>query len=245
MQLTNRVALVTGGSRGIGAATAKRLAKEGAHVAITYLTDDAAAKAVITEIESQGGTAIALKADVRLQEDVAGVVDAVIERLGRLDILVNNAGTGSMGPFSDVTIEEFDRVLDTHAKGVFLVTQAATKRMNDGGRIINIGTGVANRVPGPGMALYAMSKASLSGFTKGLARELGARRITANLLELGPINTDMNPEDGPFADFQSGLTAVGRYGQPSEVAEVVTFLASPAAAYVTGAAIAVDGGFTA
>ncbi|MDT0405555.1 MULTISPECIES: SDR family oxidoreductase [Streptomyces] len=241
--LSGKVALVTGGSRGIGAATALRLAREGADVAVTYVNGKDAAEEVVRAVEATGRRAVALRADSGDAEEAAGAVDAAVRTLGGLDVLVNNAGVGVLGPLESLSPADVDRVLAVNVRGVFLASRAAAARMSDGGRIITIGTCMTQRVPGPGGTLYAMSKSALVGLTKALARELGGRGITANIVHPGPIDTDMNPADGPYAAGQTALTALGRFGTAEEVAETVTHLAG--AAYVTGAEVSVDGGHAA
>ncbi|MEG8280593.1 SDR family oxidoreductase [Streptomyces sp. AHA2] len=241
--LDGKVALVTGGSRGIGAATALRLAREGADVAVGYVDGEEAAQAVVRKVEALGRRAVALRADAADAAGAAGVVDAAAGALGRLDVLVNNAGVGVLGPLEALSLADVDRVLAVNVRSVFLASQAAAARMPEGGRIVTIGSCMAQRVPGPGGTLYAMSKAALIGLTKALARELGARGITANLVHPGPIDTDMNPADGPHAPGQAALTALGRFGTADEVASTVAYLAG--ATYVTGAEFAVDGGHAA
>ena len=241
--LEGRVALVTGGSRGIGAAIARRLAAEGADVALTYQRGPA--DAVAAAITATGRRALPIAADSG--ED--GAVEAAVERtaaeLGRLDILVNNAGVFPFGPFEDVTDEELDRTLAVHVRGVFAATRAAVPHMGDGGRVISIGSTFVDRVPYAGVTLYTMTKAALSGMTRGLARDLGPRGITANVVHPGPTDTDMNPADGPDAASEAALTAAGRYGDPDDVALTVAHLAGPHGRYITGAAISVDGGWAA
>ncbi|WP_206313157.1 SDR family oxidoreductase [Streptomyces sp. JB150] len=241
--LAGKVALVTGGSRGIGAATALRLAREGADVAVTYVQGKEAAEEVVRGVEALGRRAVALRADSADPREAAGAVDRAAEALGRLDVLVNNVGVGLLGPLDGIALADVDRVLSVNVRGVFLASQAAAARMADGGRIITIGTCMTQRVPGPGGTLYAMSKAALTGLTKALARELGPRGITANIVHPGPIDTDMNPADGPYAAGQAALTALGRFGTAEEVASTVAHLAG--AAYVTGAEFSVDGGHAA
>ncbi|WP_369195099.1 SDR family oxidoreductase [Streptomyces djakartensis] len=241
--LDGKVALVTGGSRGIGAATALRLAREGADVAVGYVNGEEAARAVVREVEALGRRAVALRADAADAAEAVGVVDAAAEALGRLDILVNNAGVGVLGPLATLSLADVDRVLAVNVRSVFLASQAAAAWMREGGRIVTVGSCMAQRVPGPGGTLYAMSKAALIGLTKALARELGGRGITADLVHPGPIDTDMNPADGPYAPGQAALTALGRFGTADEVASTVAYLAG--ATYVTGAEFAVDGGHAA
>ncbi|MFF6813161.1 SDR family NAD(P)-dependent oxidoreductase [Streptomyces sp. NPDC012403] len=241
--LLGKVALVTGGSRGIGAATALRLAREGADVAVTYVNGKEAAEEVVRAVEALGRRAVALRADAGDPEEAAGAVNAAARELGRLDVLVNNAGVGVLGPVETLSFADVDRVLAVNVRGVFLASRAAVALMPRGGRIITVGTCMTQRVPGPGGTLYAMSKSALVGLTKALARELGERGITANIVHPGPIDTDMNPADGPYADGQAAMTAVGRFGTAEEVAETIVHLAG--AAYVTGAEFAVDGGHAA
>ncbi|MEU6280183.1 SDR family oxidoreductase [Streptomyces sp. NPDC047028] len=243
--LYGRTALVTGGSRGIGAATALRLARAGADVAVTYVNGKEAAEDVVRAVEALGRRAVALRADAADPVETADAVARTAEALGGLDVLVNNAGIGVLGPLDTLTVADVDRVLAVNVRGVFLASQAAAARMPSGGRIVTVGTCMTQRVPGPGGTLYAMSKAALVGLTKALARELGGRGITANIVHPGPTDTDMNPADGPYAAGQAGMTALGRFGTADEVAATVTHLAGPDAAYVTGAEFAVDGGHAA
>ncbi|WP_406185647.1 3-oxoacyl-ACP reductase family protein [Streptomyces sp. NBC_01006] len=245
MSSTGTVALVTGGSRGIGAATALRLAQDGADVALTYVHGAQAAAEVVARIEALGRRALAVRADAGDPAQAVAAVAETVRGLGRIDTLVNNAGVGVLGPLDTLTPADVDRVLAVNVRGVFLTTQAAAARMGPGGRIITIGSCMAARVPGPGGTLYAMSKAALTGLNKALARELGGRGITANLVHPGPVDTDMNPADGPHAAAQSALTALGRFGTAQEVAGLVSFLAGPDAGFVTGAEFAVDGGHAA
>ncbi|MDG9719688.1 SDR family oxidoreductase [Streptomyces sp. DH24] len=242
--LTGRTALVTGGSRGIGAATALRLARDGADVAVTYVNGKDAAEDVVRAVEALGRRAVALRADSADAEEAAGAVERAAQGLGgRLDVLVNNVGVGLLGPLESLTLADVDRVLAVNVRGVFLAAQAAAARMTSGGRIVTVGTCMTQRVPGPGGTLYAMSKAALTGLTKALARELGPRGITANIVHPGPIDTDMNPADGPYAAGQAAMTALGRVGTAQEVAETVAHLA--VSAYITGAEFSVDGGHAA
>ncbi|WP_328493099.1 SDR family oxidoreductase [Streptomyces sp. NBC_00414] len=239
------VALVTGGSRGIGAATAVRLAREGADVAFTYVRDKDAADVVVARIRAVGRRALALRADSADAEEAAGAVHLAAEEFGGLDVLVNNAGIGLLGPLESLSLADVDRVLAVNVRGVFLASQAAAGRMGRGGRIITIGSCVTQRVPGPGGTLYTMGKSALVGLTKALARELGGRGITANIVHPGPVDTDMNPADGAIAAGQVAMTAVGRFGVASEVASAVAYLAGVEAGYVTGAEFSVDGGHAA
>lgn len=241
--LLGKVALVTGGSRGIGAATALRLARDGADVAITYVDGKEAAENVVGRMEALGRRAVALRADSADAVEAAGAVERTAEALGGLDVLVNNVGVGLLGPLDGLSLADVDRVLAVNVRGVFLTSQTAAARMASGGRIITIGTCMTQRVPGPGGTLYATSKSALVGLTKALARELGGRGITANIVHPGPTDTDMNPADGPYAAGQAATTALGRFGTADEVASMVVYLAG--ADYVTGAEFAVDGGHSA
>ncbi|GGQ92641.1 SDR family oxidoreductase [Streptomyces althioticus] len=241
--LLGRAALVTGGSRGIGAATALRLAREGADVAVTYVNGKEAAEEVVRAVEALGRRAVALRADAGDPEEAASAVTAAVRELGRLDVLVNNAGIGALGPMESLSPADVDRVLAVNVRGVFLTTRAAAEVMSRGGRIVTVGSCMAQRVTSPGGTLYAMSKAALVGLTKALARELGERGITANIVHPGPTDTEMNPADGPYAAGQAAATALGRFGTSEEVAETIVHLAG--AVYVTGAEVAVDGGHAA
>jgi NAD(P)-dependent dehydrogenase (short-subunit alcohol dehydrogenase family) len=244
-ELAGKVALVTGGSRGIGAAIVKRLAREGADVALTYVSAADRARAVVAEVEAAGRRGLAIAADSAEPAAVEAAVERAAAELGRLDILVNNAGIFVSGPLEDVTLEEVDRTLAIHVRGVFVAAQAAARHMGAGGRVISIGSCLAERVPGPCVTLYAMSKAALAGLTRGLARDLGARGITANLVQPGPIDTDMNPADGPGADAERSHLALGHFGDSEDIAATVAHLAGEGGRFITGTAIAVDGGFTA
>ncbi|WNF30388.1 SDR family oxidoreductase [Streptomyces sp. C11-1] len=240
-----RAALVTGGSRGIGAATALRLAQDGVDVAVTYVQDEAAARAVVAKIEAFGRRGVALRCDAADAGAAAGAVDRAADALGRLDVLVNNAGIGVLGPISTLAGPEVDRVLAVNVRAVFLACRAAAERMADGGRIVSVGTALSRYAGGPGGTLYALSKSALAGLTKPLARELGPRGITVNLVQPGPVDTDLNPADGPFAEGQRAATALGRFGTVDEVASLVAYLASPDAAFITGTEVVVDGGHAA
>ena len=240
--LTNKIALVTGASRGIGAAIAKRLAADGASVAITYTKGAEAAAAVVTAIEAAGGRALAIQADAADAKAVQAAVAKTVETLGALDILVNNAGTAIPKTFEETTLEEMDRVVDINIRGVFIATQAALKHLPDGGRIISIGSCVGERTATPGLVAYSATKGAVKLFTQGLAREIGARGITVNNVQPGPIDTDLNPAAGDWADPQVANTALKRYGHVDDIAAMVAFVAGPEAGYITGASLTVDGG---
>jgi 3-oxoacyl-[acyl-carrier protein] reductase len=241
-ELVNKVALVTGGSRGIGAAIAARLAELGADVAITYAQSKERADEVVDTIKAHGRRGLAIMADSAAADDVPAAVGQVVEEFGRLDILVNNAGIFPFGPIDDVSVEEVDRTLGIHARAVYLASQAALRHMTEGGRIISIGSNLAERVPFPGVTLYSMSKSALIGFTKGLARDVGDRGITVNLVQPGSTDTDMNPADADGADDQRAMSALGRFADAREIADSVAFLAGPGATSITGAVLTVDGG---
>ena len=241
-KLVNKVALVTGGSRGIGAAIAKRLAADGASVAITYAKDASSASAVVKAIELAGGKAVAIQADSANAEAVKAAVEKTVATLGKLDVLVNNAGTAIPKKFEDTTLEELDRVIDINVRGVFVATQAALKHMNNGGRIIMIGSCVGERMMTPGLAPYSATKGAVKMFTQGLSREVGDRGITVNNVQPGPIDTDLNPAAGDWAVPQKAATALNRYGTVEEVAALVSFVAGPESSYITGANLTVDGG---
>jgi 3-oxoacyl-[acyl-carrier protein] reductase len=240
--LSKKVALVTGGSRGIGAAIAKRLAADGASVAITYAKDADAASSVVKAIEAAGGKAIAIQANASDAAAVQNAVAKTVSTFGGLDVLVNNAGTAIPKRFEDTTLEELDRVIDVNLRGVFIATQAALKHMKSGGRIITIGSCVGERVMTPGLVPYSATKGAVKMFTQGLSREVGGRGITVNNVQPGPIDTDLNPAAGDWAAPQTAATALGRYGTVDEVAALVSFVASPEASYITGANLTVDGG---
>jgi 3-oxoacyl-[acyl-carrier protein] reductase len=240
--LTNKTALVTGASRGIGAAIAKRLAADGANVAITYAKGAEAAAQVVKDIESKGGRAIAIQADAADAKAVNAAIEKTVGTFGGLDVLVNNAGTAIPKPFEDAALEELDRVIDINLRGVFIATQAALKHIKEGGRIINIGSCVGERVLTPGLAAYSATKGAVKMFTQGLSREVGQRGITVNNVQPGPIDTDLNPAAGDWAEPQIAVTALKRYGHVEEVAALVAFIAGPETGYITGANLTVDGG---
>jgi 3-oxoacyl-[acyl-carrier protein] reductase len=241
-KLSKKVALVTGGSRGIGAAIAKRLAADGASVAITYTKGADAAAAVVKAIEGAGGKAVAIQADAADANAVKNAVEKAVAELGKLDVLVNNAGTAIPKLFEETTLEELDRVIDVNIRGVFVATQAALKHMNDGGRIIMIGSCVGERLMTPGLVPYSATKGAVKMFTQGLSREVGSRGITVNNVQPGPIDTDLNPAAGDWAVPQKAATALNRYGTVDEVAALVAFVAGPESSYITGANLTVDGG---
>ncbi|MEU7900340.1 SDR family oxidoreductase [Nonomuraea sp. NPDC049152] len=243
--MTRRVALVTGGSRGIGAAIAVRLAAEGADVVITYARSADRAGTVVKEIEAAGGRALAVEAQASEAAQLVAAVERTVTAFGRIDILVSNAGIAPYGPLEEVTLDEVDTTLAVHARAAFVLAQAAAGHMGSGGRIISIGSSLAERVPYPGWTLYAMSKSALIGLTKGLARDLGPRGITVNLVHPGSTDTEMNPADSPEAEEERGYTALGRYCDPGDIAATVAHLAGEGGRNITGAAITVDAGTTA
>ena len=240
--LTNKIALVTGASRGIGAAIARRLAADGASVAITYPRGVDAAAEVVNAIQAAGGKAIAIQADATDVTAVTAAVAETVKTFGGLDILVNNAGTAIPKPFEETTLEEMDQMLDLNVRGVFIATQAALKHLKEGGRVINIGSCVGERATTPGLATYSATKAAVKLFTQGLSREVGPRGITVNNVQPGPIDTDLNPASGDWAKPQVENTALKRYGHVDDIAAMVAFVAGPEASYVTGASLTVDGG---
>lgn len=243
--MAGKVALVTGGSRGMGAAIARALGTRGATVALTYRASIDAAEAVVSDLRATGVDAIAIKADHRDDDSSLKAVNSAISRFGRIDILVNSAGIFPYGPIEETTLDEVDHVLAIHARTPYRLVQAVLPTMQRGGRIISIGSSLGTHVPSPSLGLYSMSKAALIGLTKALARELGPRGITVNLVNPGSVDTDMNPADGPQAEGERSLIPLGRYGRASEIAEVVAFLASPSGDFINGAIMAVDGGATA
>jgi 3-oxoacyl-[acyl-carrier protein] reductase len=244
-KLEGKIALITGGSRGIGAAIAKRLAADGATIAITYSKDANAASAVVKAIEKSGGKAIAIQADAANAEAVKAAVEKAFATFGRLDVLVNNAGTAIPKPFEEATLEEMDQVIAINVRGVFVATQAALKHMKSGGRVIMIGSAVGERVAAPGLVPYAGTKGAVKMFTQALAREIGSRGITVNNVQPGPIDTELNPAAGDWAVPQKAATALDRYGHVDEVAALVAFVAGPESSYITGANLTVDGGMNA
>jgi 3-oxoacyl-[acyl-carrier protein] reductase len=243
--LAGRRALVTGGSRGIGAAIVKRLTADGANVGFTYAASSASADKLRADVAAQGGTAVAIQADSADPQQVTDAVDEAATALGGLDILVNNAGLSMSGLAASFPLEDFDRMVAVNVRGVFVAIQRAIPYLGVGGRIVTTGSIFADRVPRPGSAVYAMTKAALAGLTRGLARELGSQGITVNVIQLGPTATDANPDSGEFADSMRQLTAVGHYGRAEDIASAVAYLASPEAAFITGITWNVDGGFAA
>lgn len=243
--LAGKVALVTGGSRGIGAATAKRLARDGADVVLTYASSQEQAQAVVAAIQAEGRRALAIRADSADPDAVTAAVERTVAEFGRIDILVNNAGIFMYGPFEDESRASFERAIAINVQAPFAAAQAASRHMREGGRIITIGSCLGERVGAPGMTLYSLTKFATVGLSKGLAQDLGARGITANVVQPGPIDTDMNPADGEGADQQRAGLPLGRYGEPEDVAAAVAHLAGPGGRFITGAAISVDGGFSA
>src|SRR6202040_472108 len=241
-KLEGKIALITGGSRGIGAAIAKRLAADGANVAITYTKGADAAASVVKEIERAGRKAIAIQADAGDARAVNAAVEKTVASFGRLDVLVNNAGTAVPKRFEETTLEELDRLIDINIRGTFIATQAALKHMKSGGRIIMIGSCVGERVMTPGLVPYSATKGAVKMFTQGLSREVGSRGITVNNVQPGPIDTDLNPAAGEWAVPQKANTALNRYGHVEEVAALGAFVAGPEASYITGANLTVDGG---
>src|SRR6266699_1056281 len=244
-KLEGKIALITGGSRGIGAAIAKRLAADGAHVAITYTKGADAATSVIKEIERAGGKAITIQADAADADAVKAAVEKAVAKFGRLDVLVNNAGTAIPKSFEEATLEEMDRVIDINVRGVFIATQAALKHMGEGGRIIMIGSSVGERVLVPGLVPYSATKGAVKIFTQALSREVGSRGITVNNVQPGPIDTELNPATSEWAVPQKAATALDRFGRVDEIAAMVAFVAGPESSYITGANLTVDGGMNA
>jgi 3-oxoacyl-[acyl-carrier protein] reductase len=243
MTLTGKRALVTGASRGIGAAIAKALAAEGTDVAITYEKSAEAAAEVVSAIKAVGRRAIAIQADNADAAAVQASVEKTVAELGGLDILVNNAGILRLSPVKDISLEDINALLQVNVRAPIVASKAAIPHLGQGGRIINIGSFFADRVPGgAGLPVYALTKSALTSFTQGLARELGPNDITVNVVQPGSIDTDMNPAHGPFGETLRSITALGRYGTVEDIANIVTFLASPKAQYITGTALTVDGG---
>ena len=245
LPFAGKTAFVTGGSRGIGAAIVRRLARQGAHVVFTYQSSSKEAEALAAAVRADGGQAQAVKADAADAQALSAAVSEAAKLTGKLDILVNNAGVFVPGSIDDFSLADFDKTLAVNVRAVFVAIKAAVPLMPSGGRIINIGSTNAHRMPFAGAAAYAMSKSALSGLTQGLSRDLGPRGITINNVEPGPVATDMNPPTGDFADLMHGLMALPRHGTGEEIAGMVAYLASEEAAFVTGAGLKIDGGFAA
>jgi len=243
--LEGKVALVTGGSRGIGAGIAKRLAADGASVALTYANSKDQADQVVADIATAGGTAFAIQADSAVDADVVASVTETVQRYGQLDILVNNAGGGTFATLDEMATADIDRILAVNVRAVILAIRESLKHLGAGGRIINIGSINAERVPFAGISVYAASKGAIAGLTRGLARELAPKGITINNVQPGPVDTDTNPADGPAAPLMLAAMALDRFGDVSEIGAFVSFLASPGSGYITGANLNIDGGFTA
>ena len=244
-KLAGKVALITGGSRSIGAAIAKRLAAEGAVVALTYSSSPDKANEVVRAIETEGGKALAIKADAANVEAVRAAVAKTVEKFGGIDILVNNAGAALIAPVDKFSMEDFEKLFAVNVRGLFVATQEAARHMRDGGRIINIGSVNSDRMPFAGGSVYAMTKGAVAGLTRGLARDLGSRKITVNNIQPGPVDTDMNPADSEWGRATLPQLAVGRYGHVEEIAGLVAYLAGPEASYITGAGLLIDGGYAA
>ena len=243
--LAGKAALVTGASRGIGAAIAQRLARDGCAVALTYSASADKAEAVVREIEAAGGRAMALAADASDAAAVVAAIDTAAQRFGRLDILVNNAGMGIAATIDEIKLADYDHTFAVNVRGVFVAMQAAARHMERGGRIITIGSINGDRIPFAGGAVYAATKAAVAGLTRGVARDLGPRGITVNVIQPGPVDTDMNPADGPWASAAKAAMALGEYGAPDDVAALTAFIASPEARFITGASLNIDGGYSA
>lgn len=241
--LSNKVALVTGGSRGIGAGIVKKLASEGADVAFTYMSNADKANELVAEIEKTGRKAIAIQADSADADAVAAAVEKTVTKLGKIDILVNNAGLLILGAPDVFSVEDFDKMINVNVRAAFVAIKAASKHLTSGGRIINIGSINADRMPFQGGGVYAMTKAAIQGMTRGFARDFGPLGITINNIQPGPVNTDMNPQNGDFADYLKTLISVGRYGKTEEIGALAAYLAGPDAGYINGSSIDIDGGF--
>lgn len=244
LPLAGKTALVTGGSRSIGAAIAKRLALDGAAVAITYSASPEKAEAVVAAIRGEGGRALAIRADAGDPNAVRAAVNKTAAEFGGIDVLVNNAGIAINAPIDEVKFEDYERMIAVNVTGVFVATQEALRHMKEGGRIIHIGSSMTQYAAFPTASVYTLTKGAVTGFNRSLARDVGRRGITVNTVHPGPTDTDMNPADGPVSKIVGPGMSIGRYGKSHEIANVVAFLASPGAAFVTGADIVADGGFT-
>jgi 3-oxoacyl-[acyl-carrier protein] reductase len=240
--LNGKVALVTGGSRGIGAAIATTLARYGADVAVTYVNSAEKAERVADSVRAEGRRGLAIEADNRDDASLERAVAKTITELGRLDVLVNNAGIFRAAPLDAFTLKDFDETISVNLRAAFIAAKAAAAVMRDQGRIVLIGSNLAERTGAPGMSVYAASKAALIALAKGFAHDLGPRGITVNVVQPGPTDTDMNPADGPHAEAQRLAMPLGRFGNPDEIADLVAWLASPRAGYITGATLTMDGG---
>ncbi|MES2257172.1 MAG: SDR family oxidoreductase [Pseudomonadota bacterium] len=240
-----KIAFVTGGARGIGAAIVRRLTAGGATVAFTYQSSADTAQALVSSIEAEGGRAVAIKSDAGDASALTAAIGQVARDFGKIDILVNNAGVLRMGDIGEFSLEDFDATVAVNVRAVFVAVKAVLPFMGQGGRIVNIGSTNAVRMPFAGGAAYAMSKSALLGLVQGLSRDLAPRGITINNVQPGPVNTDMNPETSDFAKVMHGLMAIQRHGQADEIAGMVAYVASPEAAFVTGASLHIDGGFAA
>jgi 3-oxoacyl-[acyl-carrier protein] reductase len=245
LPLAGKTALVTGASRGIGAGVARELARQGARVAITYWSSPERAEAVVQEITEAGGSAVAIRANNAEPAGARQGVSEAVAALGSLDILVNSAGGGWFEPFSDASDEHIEQTIDLNIRGTLYSTHEALKHLPDGGRIITIGSVTAESIPFPGGSVYGMSKAALVAFTRGLSRDLGERKITANIVQPGPIDTEGNPSDGPFGDYMASLTSLKHFAAPKDVGALVAWIASDQAHFMTGSIVTMDGGWTA
>ncbi|WP_250536325.1 SDR family oxidoreductase [Caballeronia sp. AZ10_KS36] len=243
--LSGKIAFVTGGARGIGAAVVSRLAAEGAAVAFTYRGSTAQASALAAKIEEAGGRVLAIQSDAADADALTRAIDQAARHFGKIDVLVNNAGVLYLGPVDAFSLDDFDKTVAVNVRAVFVATKAVLPYMPAGGRIVNIGSTNADRMPFPGGAAYAMSKAALQGLVKGLARDLGPKGITVNNVQPGPVDTDMNPEQGEFGSALHALMAVQRHAKADEIAAMVAYVAGPEASFVTGASLMIDGGFSA
>jgi 3-oxoacyl-[acyl-carrier protein] reductase len=241
--LNGQIAFVTGGSRGIGAAIVSKLAHEGAIVAFTYVNGKEKADSLVKELAGQGLTALGIKADNAIEGEITAAIEQTIVRFGKLDILVNSAGIYIGKAIEQHTLEDYDKTMAVNVRAVVEACLAAARKMENNGRIITIGSNMADHVAGPQGTFYSMSKSALSGLTRGLARDLGPKGITVNLVQPGPINTDMNPETSDHAEMQRSLMITKKFGKPEHIADLVAYLASPASNYTTGSTFTIDGGF--